>query len=47
MHQWLSTGRKGEDSFSKREFSFTLANDIYIPCSSAGSTQCLFLSGQS
>ncbi|KAJ1475771.1 hypothetical protein T484DRAFT_1633476, partial [Baffinella frigidus] len=30
MHSWLSCGRKGEDAFAKREFSYTLANDIYI-----------------
>lgn len=32
MHQWLSYGGsdKAGDAFSKREFSFTLANDIYI-----------------
>jgi len=34
MHQWLSYGGsdKSGDAFSKREFSFTLANDIYIRC---------------
>eukprot|EP00802_Teleaulax_amphioxeia_P012496 Tamp_12539.p1 GENE.Tamp_12539~~Tamp_12539.p1 ORF type:complete len:428 (-),score=116.25 Tamp_12539:503-1786(-) len=32
MHQWLSYGGsdRAGDAFSKREFSFTLANDIYI-----------------
>jgi hypothetical protein len=32
MHQWLSYGGsdKAGDSFSKREFSFTLKDDIYI-----------------
>jgi len=32
MHQWLSYGGsdKAGDAFSKREFSFTLNNDIYI-----------------
>jgi len=37
----LSTGRKGEDSFSKREFSFTLANDIYMRCDSRAARQGL------
>ena len=34
MHQWLSYNgsEKAGDAFSKREFSFTLANDIYIRC---------------
>ena len=32
MHAWLSSGRKSEDCFAKREFSYTLANDIYIRC---------------
>ena len=32
MHQWLSYGGsdRAADAFSKREFSFTLANDVYI-----------------
>ena len=32
MHQWLSFGGsdRAGDVFAKREFSFTLANDIYI-----------------
>jgi hypothetical protein len=35
MYQWLSYGNSDKDStvseaFSRREFSFTLANDIYI-----------------
>jgi hypothetical protein len=32
MHQWLSYGGsdRAVDAFSKREFSFTLANDVYI-----------------
>jgi hypothetical protein len=33
MYRWLAYGGQGAtpgDNFSRREFSFTLANDIYI-----------------
>lgn len=35
MYRWLAYGGQGPtagDNFSRREFSFTLANDIYIRC---------------
>ena len=43
MHQWLSYGGsdRAGDAFSKREFSFTLANDIYIRSALRAALQAL------